>query len=393
MKRGSLLWKDSSGSALWLVAIFMFIIAGILAFVIDLAHVKTVKTELSNAADACALRGARAFLPDELPVGNHTVEMDPDEVRAKTQAQDTITKNKSDNSAFELADLPLGDIDVGIWDYEAQDWLYGGVWQWPPDPADYGKYIGPGVRLPTKRNENVSLGSVDTSLARILGVDTVDVTARSTAALSAYGGPTKGGPTLPFGAWDDQLPPPEQLDGYVHHGTFNVDQEDTLGWTNLNPANTNPSADELKRIMNEGALYDCPYGSTVGIQNGVDASVFMEMTKSKNRFGLKDPDGDMVFQPSTEINPDSDPYNPVSYADTVYLMPLFAGGELSGDKFNQSAVVGGVPVNIVEVKRPYDDDGSKYIDVRFIGDQTFWASGHGGGKFYGILTSEPKLVE
>lgn len=387
MKRLISILEDCHGSITVMTVIMIFIFVGLLAFVIDLAHVKTVKTELSNAADDCALRGARAFLPDELPVSPFPVKMDPDPDRAKGQAQIAVQDNKSDNNAFQLGDLPLGDIEVGIWDYVNKTLLN---WEWPPPSNLWGEYIGPGVRVPTNRDENVSLGSVVTSLARVFGIDTVDVHARATAALSAYGGPTEGSPILPFGTWDDQIQDP----GQVLHGTFGVDWNDKIGWTNLNPADNNPNANELKKIMDQGALYDCPYGSTVGIQNGVASTVIKEMIKQNpfNRFGLVDPDGDKVYQPSTDTNPyaDIDPKTGArpSYADTVYMMPVFTDGSHGGDKFNQSAVVGGIPVQIVEVA----DSPGNYIDIRFL-EGTYWASGHGGGRFYGILTTEPKLVQ
>jgi Flp pilus assembly protein TadG len=66
MKRHILILIDCRGSVVVMTVVMMFIFVGLLAFVIDLAHVKTVKTELSNAADACALRGARGFFPDNI---------------------------------------------------------------------------------------------------------------------------------------------------------------------------------------------------------------------------------------------------------------------------------------------------------------------------------------
>jgi Flp pilus assembly protein TadG len=53
--------KDCQGSVTVMTMILMFLFVGILALVIDLAHLQTVKTELSNAADDCALRGAGVF--------------------------------------------------------------------------------------------------------------------------------------------------------------------------------------------------------------------------------------------------------------------------------------------------------------------------------------------
>ena len=58
MKRIYSFLKDVDGSISIAMVILMFVFVGFLAFVIDLAHLQTVKNELQNAADACALRGS-----------------------------------------------------------------------------------------------------------------------------------------------------------------------------------------------------------------------------------------------------------------------------------------------------------------------------------------------
>jgi len=384
----SFFFKDSRGSATVMLAILMFAFVGLLAFVIDLAHLQNVKTELWNAADDCALRGARAFLPDNLPLNDQLLKINPDPNRAVSQASLAIGDNRSDDNAFHMAnliDLPAGDIQSGIWDYKGE--VTGKIqlimpWQWPPDQNTmWGKYIGPGITLPVKRDDTHNRGQVSMTLARIFKVNQVAVGANATAALSGVGGVYPGSPVLPFGTWDNQLPP----SGNTLHGTFNVDQSDTLGWTNLNPKDTNPNANELKTIMDQGALYDCPYGSTVGLQNGVASSVIKAMTAKNNRFGLTDPNNDNVYEPSSAPNPAS-PGD--TYASTVYMMPVFSDGSgPGGNKFNHSAVVGGVPVQIVRVA----DSPGNYIDVQVMSGP-YVAPGYGGGRWYGVLATEPKLV-
>jgi Putative Flp pilus-assembly TadE/G-like len=398
MKCKYLFFKDSRGSATVMLAILMFAFVGLLAFVIDLAHLQNVKTELSNAADDCALRGARAFLPDNLPLNDQLLKIDPDPFRAVSQASLAIGDNRSDDNAFHMAnliDLPAGDINYGIWDYTGKFTASGKPdllpWNWPPDSSLWGQYIGPGVRLPVQRDDTHNRGQVSMTLARMFKVNQVAVGAKATAALSGVGGVYPGSPVLPFGTWDNLLPPPGSP---PLHGTFNVDQSDTLGWTNLNPKDTNPNANELKTIMNQGAQYDCPYGSTVGLENGVSSSVIQAMTQQAtkkqplNRFGLiPDPNstGNNVYIPSTDPNPAS-PGD--TYASTVYMMPVFSDGSgPGGNKFNQSAMVGGVPVQIVRVASP----PGNYIDVKVMAGP-YVAPGYGGGAWYGVLATEPKLV-
>jgi hypothetical protein len=374
--------KDSRGSIAISTVILMVVFVGLMGIVIDLGHVFTVQSELRNAADACALRGARAFLPDNIP-STELSEAEPDPDNAKLEAFNTIQVNKSDKVNFQLGDLPMDDIQVGTWDYVARGWLGGNpTWSWPPDSSYWGTHIGPGVTLPTRRTELMSLGPVAMTLAQVFKINAVDVGVKATAALSGIGGFYPGSPTLPCGTWEQMIPDP----GEILHGTFRNDTSDTLGWTNLNPADTNPNANELKTIMDQGALYDCPYGSTVGIQNGVASSVIKEMTNPHNRFGLVDSDGDKIYQPSSDINPATDP--PVSYADTIYMMPVYSDGSGGTDNFNQSAVVGGIPVKILSVA----DSRNNYIDVQIVGG-AYVSPGYGGGKFYGILSTQPKLVQ
>ena len=62
MKKNSSLMRDEGGAITVMTVIMMAAFVGILAIVIDLGHLHTVQNELRNAADACALRGARAVL-------------------------------------------------------------------------------------------------------------------------------------------------------------------------------------------------------------------------------------------------------------------------------------------------------------------------------------------
>ncbi len=395
MKRDFSLIKDDCGSISVSTIILLAVFIGLLAYVIDLGHLHTVQSELRNASDTCALRGARAFLPDTIPVdGVSPIPMDPDPLNAETQASLAIGVNRSDNKT--LTDLPTGEIQVGIWDYEASGWLGGSpFWSWPPDSSLWGRYIGPGITLITRRDGTHNGGPVGMTLAQLFGMNTVTVggpnTTQATGALSGVGGTTKGTPTLPFGPMEQYLP--SQPGRF--HGVFKSNVTNTIGWSTLNPDNIHSvSANDLKKIMQYGAQYDCPSGATVGVQNGVDASVIQWMTKQTplNMCGLQPiSPGSNVYTPSNETNysapnPDGGYY---SYADTPYMMPVYDLQGPSGN-FNQSAIAGFVPVNILQVATSPDN----YIDLQILStDVTYIVPGYGGGRWYGILATEPKLVQ
>ena len=55
--------RDESGVITAMMVIMMAAFVGLLALVVDLTHIQTVKNELQNAADAAALAGARALCP------------------------------------------------------------------------------------------------------------------------------------------------------------------------------------------------------------------------------------------------------------------------------------------------------------------------------------------
>jgi hypothetical protein len=357
--------KDERGSISFLTIILLFVFIGLMGIVIDLGHLHTVQNELRDAADACALRGARAFFPDDL---TGMVTTAPDPANAQSQASLTIVENKSDNVA--LTDLPSAEMQVGIWDYTARVLS---TWQWPPPASMWGLFIGPAISLPVKRDAAHNAGPVNTTMAQIFGVSTVPVRNSATAALSGVGGFYPGSPTLPFGTWNSLL----TGTGQNIHGQFNNNNTDTLGWSNLDPNNTNPNANQIKKILNDptgASTPDCPTGSMVGIQNGVASSCIQTMISPNNRFGL------------VETSPNV--YTPnAAHAGDVFMMPVYDKGD--NFTFNQSSVVGAVPVKIVSVSGP----PANIINVQVVGG-SWVAPGYGGGAWYGILAvTDPKLVQ
>lgn len=395
MRKFPFLMKDERGGIAALTAIMLAAFVGLLALVIDLGHLQTVQNELQNGADACALRGARAFFPDNVPPTGEVASLNPDAGSAVNQASLNIGSNKSDNVA--LKDLPTSDIQVGIWNYETSDWLGGSPsFTWPPSMEYWGHYIGPGIGLTTRRAPSYNYGPVGMTLAKFFGYNQVDVKTAATAALSGLGGVDEGSPVLPFGPWKATVD--EAKPGEVIYGVMRNDNDDTMGWTNLQPVtadnkNPNTSANDIKQILSSpdgSATPYCPTGSTVTVQNGVASSCIKAMIQKNNRFGLIDPDGDNVYTPSTDINPDLS-QDGRTYADSIYAMPVFEKqiDANNPETFNQSGIVGFIPVKITSVT----DSPVNEIDVEIAGDLDWVESGYGGGRWYGILATEPKLVK
>jgi hypothetical protein len=367
-------------------AICLFFLIGFAALVIDVGHLQVVRNELQNAADACALRGARAFYLDVPPIAEPA-----DELRAKTQANAAVGDNYSD--LLSLKDL--SNVVTGVWDFENHNWLGGTpVFAWPPDPSNWGKIIGPGISLITKKEAGQNDGPVRMTLAQVLGSSAVPVGTSATAALS------------PLGTFDPNnsqgTPPPLRISEEAAKnggGTFTLYPNNSQwgGWHAYDVAHPNvPLLENLVwgKDTKTGETIDIPTlstGSNEGIteimlQNGVDAKLFAVPDPNKpndpNQWSLLSrwlyETGRTVIDPQIPIY--SDPTKvwtnrlPVTESD-------YATGTVS--------VVGFVDVTIDWVSPPPD----KTIEVTIKGESKVAAPGSGGGgKYFGIMALDPKLV-
>jgi len=380
-KKISLLIREEGGAISVMAVIMLFAFIGILAVVIDLGHLHTVQNELRNAADACALRGARGFFDDNLTTISSTPpNTGPGTNGAIDKASAAIGDNRSDN--VQLVTLPVGDIQVGLWDYVGRQLL---PYTWPPDVSWWGKAIGPGISLPTQKTDSYNAGPVTMTLANIFGMSTVAVRAEATAALSGIGGFTPGSPVMPFGP----MTPPPNAGPFT--GYFRNDTNDTVGWSNLQgvPLGDKPNgtnANDLKKLLaGTGSPDTGPDHPVVSLNNGVVSSAIKEMTAKNNQFGLVE-----TAPKSNIFTPQGNNAAGVPYADVVYLLPVYdkalTGGDV--DKFNQAAVVGAIAAKLVEVA----DSPGNNIKV-WIMTEGYVAPGVGGGLWYGVLSTQPFLVQ
>jgi hypothetical protein len=378
MKKIRFLIRDASGAITAMTIIMMIAFVGIMAVVIDLGHLHTVQNELRNAADACALRGARGFLPDDVDsAGLKTVPPSPDD--AKGKAQLTIDKNKSDNQA--LDSLPLGDMTVGIWyanpaespdpNQQLQPWV------WPPAASEWGKYIGPGISLPVKREGSQNLGPVGLTLAKIFGTPSVPVSTKATAALTGVGGFREDSlsPEFPICINVDLV---KAKGGQI---LFHPDKEDTGGWTNLRPGwekDHTDAADIKKFFRKQRGPGDLPPGTEVSLNNGVMCSATKTLIEEAALWHLKPKSGTK----NTWVG-ENDPKTGKPYA---YVFPV-----CKKDQFNQWTILSGVAAELIEVGSAPDD--CKLV-INIVGDVFTVAPGtYGGGPWYGLLSTEPKLVK
>jgi hypothetical protein len=382
VKRVYSLLKATDGSIAVTMVILMFAFVGLLAFGIDLAHLQTVKNELQNAADACALRGARAFLPDTMPItGVYTG--DPNDTSAQQQAYNTILMNRSDNVNFQLGDLSMGDIQVGIWNYETRSWVGGSPsWSWPPDPSLWGHYIGPGVTLPARRNSLNSLGPVAMTLARLFGINTVNVSARATAALSGAGTADQGTPGIfPIAVDTKYLTAPGDTI------FFSPANADVGGWTSLTLVPASVPVFQGLIDGTRGIGGPVTIGTNIGLQNGVACAVI----KYAIDYYSSDPGTTEVAQGVYQLNQPVQVKFPAVTVDQ-YNQTARVEGWLTANilYFIDSNATKGITI-ILPNGTSYVTDGNCDLIIQAVEGTTSDLSG--GGPWYGLLSTQPKLVQ
>jgi Flp pilus assembly protein TadG len=179
MKRKDSFFKESRGSATVMFGILMFVFVGLLAFVIDLAHVQNVKTELSNAADAAALAGARVLMPMTGPgAPPWPMQIPPPCAAAVQAALDTSVLNHVDTGPKQRnITLDPAEVTVGFWDYKPVGTKAG---TFTPTACDGTTNA---VRVTARMSGDLPQGPVTMTLARIFGINTVNPSATAIAAI------------------------------------------------------------------------------------------------------------------------------------------------------------------------------------------------------------------
>ncbi len=129
MKKNSSLMRDESGAITAMTVIMLAAFVGLMALVVDLGHLHIVQNELWNAADACALRGARAFMPRRHPAGGVPWTHPGRHGRPRLTVDKAIRR---DNTALDQA-VPTTEMQVGILGIDSDtnrvwDWKPGGNW-------------------------------------------------------------------------------------------------------------------------------------------------------------------------------------------------------------------------------------------------------------------------
>ncbi len=185
------LWKDQRGAVAAMIAVGLTFMVGFTSMAVDLGVIYTAKAELQNAADAAALGAANAMISTEGGVTTATPDV------ALQTARNLALANTALGKQLSLLDQ---DFTIGYWDAATANFDPNRT-GFSSDPSDL-----TAVRV-TVRRDDVANTPVSTFFAGILGIDTVNVRATSTAYLGFPSGTPYDTVDLPFVLKDKAIKP------------------------------------------------------------------------------------------------------------------------------------------------------------------------------------------
>lgn len=170
---------NERGAALVYLAVALVVLMGMAALAIDMGYMYVGKAQLQNASDAAALAGAQG-------IKKNTNPMDTNQATARLQAVDMASKNLAAAKAVVLANSgangepmsPDNDITVGFWNFSGHTYS-------SPPPA--GKPVN-AIKVRARRTQDSPAGAIDTFFAKVVGKNSMDVSAISIAAVPSRAG-------------------------------------------------------------------------------------------------------------------------------------------------------------------------------------------------------------
>ena len=155
---------DQHGTVAIVLGLAMIALIGVASLAFDTGYMYKTRNELQNIADATALAAARS-LGDVYTMHNAYIDS-TDRPGILSKAQDVAQKNRAGGKS-PIA-ISSADLEFGIWN---------GI-------AFTVDRVQPNAIRATIRRDGVANGPVGTFFGRVLGVNTVDLSAKATAALS-----------------------------------------------------------------------------------------------------------------------------------------------------------------------------------------------------------------
>ena len=353
--------KNQAGVSAVIVAIVLTMLIGFTALAVDVGFMYVTKNELQNVADAAALAGA-GHLGSIYAGLSYEDQQTHMFTRANIMAvvQQVAGKNQAAKMNISILDV---DVTIGTWD--------GSTLTPMADPL-----VGPDAVRVIARRDGVANGPITIFFAKIFGIDTVDVSADATAALTGQSIAGPGGLPFPTGIskkWFDKPEYCEQPIKFYPTGTL----EGCAGWHTYNesPANANKLREILEGLTPPDRTYESPpvqaYETEFTFTGGTVASAFDEMKALFDAMkvlndGILDADEDSTTWTTS--------------------VPVYDRKDCS-NPHGAITIVGFATVIITEVQ----DAPDKIIQAQVICEMK--ELGRGGGSNYGTKGTIPGLVE
>ena len=237
--------RESGGVAV-IVTLLLVIVCGFTALALDYGQLVYVKRELTKAAEAGALSGARGLWPPDFsvtPFPSPWKDREPNWSNGYNKALATATKNLSTPSTDVIT------VETGRWDYVNTFT----VTQINPN----------GVRVTIRRN------NVPTTFAQLLSQDPISI-GRSATAIMDWTNAVPGG-SLPIAVNLDEA---QKVGDPIKIG-LNPATTDNGGWFTVPP--TNPSTPNLLDYIRNQSCPPMSIGDTIALNNGTVVPVLDEL--------------------------------------------------------------------------------------------------------------------
>ncbi|WP_455245236.1 pilus assembly protein TadG-related protein [Petrachloros mirabilis] len=352
--------KNERGATAVIVAIMIVVLLGFGALALDISNAMIARNELQNVADAAALAGARQIgviyqaLPTGTPYTGYTIN--------PSVVYTAATGVASQNQARQVAvTVNIADIQIGVWNSTTRTL------------APITNTGATGVRV-TARRDGSANGPVATWLAGVMGINSMNVVATATAALTGTGVLLPGEANAPFGIDDYIFSNPAYCGTPIQFYPTNNPPTGCAGWHTFeeDPPNAATERRILRGLTPNPPTYETPgmtAGETtleyIGGNLATNLSDLYNLWDAKKVMDTSSPSG-WCWHVTIPVYPNQNCSNPVTTMGTV----------------------GFASACVWEVQ--YPPIGQVINAFVECGKVT---QGQGGGGSYGTLGSIPGLVE
>jgi Flp pilus assembly protein TadG len=237
------------GAVAPLTAILIVFILGMVAFAVDMGYIVQTKEELESAADSAAMAGAGKLRDYEVQYyfsANKPAFATTASNSATSEAQKFGQKNNGGgvNLVVNTSDISVGYLASPPWQNSFQS-----------TPANSMPNC---VQVTTRRDRNVSTGSLALFFAPVLGISTIDLQAKATATCwggskaIGFKGQTNGPNSLllpialDVNAWNAFLSSSSMPPGYTSQDNYTVTSPTP---SNPSPGNVTSGADGIPEMV------------------------------------------------------------------------------------------------------------------------------------------------